>query len=110
MKSISPIILALCLFLGAPSFAQTPQWFQLTNSLPGTTRGDDIYFVNQSTDWLARAKDTSFTRMNAQAADAGSYYVVVTNITDNARLANLYKRRRQRQHNQHDRAALDLHE
>lgn len=64
--------LCLLLILAQQSFAQTPVWSQMPGSPSGTTRHDDIVFVNETTGWSARGRGGIF-----KTTDAGNTWTQV---------------------------------
>jgi photosystem II stability/assembly factor-like uncharacterized protein len=63
------------------SMGQIPTWSQLPNSPSGTTRHDDIWFVDETTGWSARGRGGIF-----KTADGGNTWVQkLTNTTTHFR-------------------------
>src|SRR5215207_6945438 len=63
------------------SMGQIPTWSQLPNSPSGTTRHDDIWFVDETTGWSARGRGGIF-----KTTDGGNTWVQkLTNTTTHFR-------------------------
>ncbi len=52
---------------GERTFSQTPVWTQMPGSPSGTTRHDDIYFIDETTGWSARGLGGIFKTTNGGA-------------------------------------------
>ncbi len=75
MNAKCVLLVLVLLTIGDGTFAQTPEWRQMPGSPSGTTRHDDIYFVNETNGWSARGRGGIF-----KTTDAGNTWVQKTNM------------------------------
>ena len=63
-RFVATLFCALSLFCGRKLSAQTPVWSQFPSSPSGTTRNDDVFFINPTNGWTARETDGVYRTLN----------------------------------------------
>jgi photosystem II stability/assembly factor-like uncharacterized protein len=77
VKSLFQVMAVGLLLARSVCVAQTPVWSQFPNSPAGTTRNDDIHFVNITNGWSARGTDGIYRTTNG----GNTWTKVYTNTT-----------------------------